>query len=42
MTRTRYATTLEPRLIQPVLDTAFTYGGLPRALRAADLIVREK
>jgi NitT/TauT family transport system substrate-binding protein len=42
MTRTRYATGLDPRLIQPVLDTAFAYGGLPRALRATDMIVREK
>jgi NitT/TauT family transport system substrate-binding protein len=42
MTRTRYATSLDPRLIQPVLDTAFAFGGLPRAMRATDMIVRDK
>jgi NitT/TauT family transport system substrate-binding protein len=40
MTRTRYATGLDPRLIQPVLDTAFAFGGLPRAMRAADMIAK--
>jgi NitT/TauT family transport system substrate-binding protein len=42
MTRTRYATALDPRLIQPVLDTAFAFGGLPRAMRATDMIARDK
>jgi len=41
MTRTRYATSLDPRLIQPVLDTAFAFGGLPRAMRATDMIARD-
>ena len=40
MTRTRYATGLDPRLIQPVLDTAFAFGGLPRAMRATDMIAK--
>lgn len=39
MKRFRYATTLEPRLIQPVLDLALKYGGLPRHLDAAEIIV---
>jgi NitT/TauT family transport system substrate-binding protein len=38
MTRVRYATSLEPRLIQPVLDQAFTYGGLPRHVDAAEML----
>ncbi len=39
MNRARYATALDPRLIQPVLNLAFTYGGLPRRFDAAELIV---
>ena len=40
MNRYRYATSLEPRLIQPVLDLALKYGGLPRHVDAATLIGR--
>jgi NitT/TauT family transport system substrate-binding protein len=40
MNRARYATTLEARLIQPVLDLAFTYGGLPRKFQASELMAR--
>jgi NitT/TauT family transport system substrate-binding protein len=40
MNRARFATSLEPRLIQPVLDLAFTYGGLPRHFDAAEMIAR--
>jgi NitT/TauT family transport system substrate-binding protein len=40
MNRARFATTLEPRLIQPVLDLAFTYGGLTHRFEATDMIVR--
>lgn len=40
MHRSRYATSLDPRFIQPVLDAAFTYGGLPRHFEAAELIAR--
>lgn len=39
MRRSRYATTLERRLIQPVLDAAFTYKGLPRHVEATELTV---
>jgi hypothetical protein len=38
MNRARFATALDPKLIQPVLDLAFTYGGLPRRFAAAELI----
>lgn len=40
MTRVQYATTLEPRLVQPVLDQAFTYGSLPRHFDASEMIAR--
>jgi NitT/TauT family transport system substrate-binding protein len=40
MARARYATTLQPQLIQPVLDMAFTYGGLPRHVDASEMIGR--
>ena len=30
----------QPQLIQPVLDMAFTYGGLPRHVDAAEMIGR--
>ena len=40
MARAKYATTLQPQLIQPVLDMAFTYGGLPRHVDAAKMIGR--
>jgi len=40
MNRFRYATALDPRMIQPVLDLGTTYGGLPRHVDAAELIVR--
>lgn len=38
MSRVSFATTLDPRLIQPVLDTALTYGGLSRRVVASELI----
>lgn len=38
MQRSLFATNLEPRLVQPVLDTAFAYKALDRATSAADLI----
>jgi NitT/TauT family transport system substrate-binding protein len=40
MARAKYATALQPQLIQPVLDMAFTYGGLPRHVDAAEMIGR--
>ena len=40
MTRMNYGTELDPRLIQPVLDLAFTYGGLPRKFQASELLAR--
>ena len=40
MRRSAYATALDARMIQPVLDAAFAYGGLPRHFDAAELIVR--
>jgi NitT/TauT family transport system substrate-binding protein len=40
MARAKYATTLQPQLIQPVLDMAFTYGGLPRHIDATEMIGR--
>jgi NitT/TauT family transport system substrate-binding protein len=40
MARAKYATTLQPQLIQPVLDMAFQYGGLPRHVDAAEMIGR--
>ncbi len=39
MRRVNFATALEPQLIQPVLDTALTYGGLTRHVDASELIV---
>jgi NitT/TauT family transport system substrate-binding protein len=38
MARVSFATSLEPQLIQPVLDTALTYGGLTRHVDASELI----
>lgn len=38
MTRSVFGTTLDPQLIQPVLDTAAASGMLPRPMTAADLI----
>jgi NitT/TauT family transport system substrate-binding protein len=38
MRRVNFATSLEPQLIQPVLDTALTYGGLTRHVDASELI----
>ncbi len=40
MNRTRYATTLDPRLMQPVLDIAVRYQLIEKPVAAADLIVR--
>jgi NitT/TauT family transport system substrate-binding protein len=39
MRRVNFATALEPQWIQPVLDAAFTYGGLTRHVDASELIV---
>ena len=38
MARAKYATALQPQLIQPVLDMAFMYGGLPRHVDAGEMI----
>lgn len=40
MTRASYATSIEPRFMQPILDVAVKYKVLDRPLNAADLIVR--
>jgi NitT/TauT family transport system substrate-binding protein len=40
MTRTPYATSLDPRQIQPLLDVAYRYGQLDKPVDAATLIVR--
>jgi NitT/TauT family transport system substrate-binding protein len=37
MVRVSYATSFQPQLMQPVLDTAHTYGGLPRHVEASEL-----
>jgi hypothetical protein len=42
MRRVGFATSLEPQLIQPVLDTALTYGGLTRHVDAGELIAIPK
>lgn len=39
MARATFATTLDPRMMQPILDIAFKYGQLQKPVRAADLIV---
>jgi len=38
MKRATYATSLDARLMQPVLDAGFQFGALPRRLNAADLV----
>jgi NitT/TauT family transport system substrate-binding protein len=38
MTRARYATTLEPQTLQPVVDIAVTYKAVKKPIAAADLI----
>jgi NitT/TauT family transport system substrate-binding protein len=40
MNRTRYATSLDPKLMQPVLDIAVRYQLIEKPVAAADLIVR--
>lgn len=40
MARTSWATSIDPSLMQPVIDLAVTYGLLPRRVAAADLIMR--
>lgn len=40
MRRASYATSLDPKLIQPVLDAGYTYKALERPSQAADLIAR--
>jgi NitT/TauT family transport system substrate-binding protein len=42
MVRVGYATSFLPQQMQPVLDTAFTYGGLPRHISAGELIMPPK
>ena len=39
MARATFATTLDPRMMQPILDIAFKYGELQKPIRAADLII---
>jgi ABC-type nitrate/sulfonate/bicarbonate transport system substrate-binding protein len=38
MTRTEFATSLDPRTLQPVIDTAARYGVIPKAVPAVTLI----
>ena len=40
MQRTTYATNLDPRLMQPVLDVAVGYKLIERPVAAPDLIVK--
>ena len=40
MNRTRYATSLDPKLMQPVLDVAIKYQLIEKPMNASDLIVR--
>ncbi len=40
MTRALYATALDPRMVQPVLDAATKFKSLDRPFKAAELIVR--
>ena len=40
MRRTRFASTLDAGLVQPVLDAAAQYGGLVRPMKADELIVK--
>jgi NitT/TauT family transport system substrate-binding protein len=42
MRRVSYATSFQPQLIQPVLDTALAYGGLIRHMEASELIAVPK
>jgi ABC-type nitrate/sulfonate/bicarbonate transport system substrate-binding protein len=39
-TRVRFATSVDARQIQPVLDAAYRYHKIDRQLKASDLIVR--
>ena len=38
MTRTEFATSLDPKMLQPVIDTAGKYGVIPKAVAASTLI----
>lgn len=40
MRRARYATDLDPRLLQPVLDAAYTYHALEKPVQAASVIAQ--
>lgn len=40
MRRATYATSLDARMMQPVLDAGFTYGALPRRFDANDLLAK--
>jgi NitT/TauT family transport system substrate-binding protein len=40
MRRTRFATTLDAALVQPILDAAAQFGGLSRPMKAEELIVK--
>jgi ABC-type nitrate/sulfonate/bicarbonate transport system substrate-binding protein len=42
MVRVGYATSFQPQLMQPVLNTAFAYGGLSRHMDAAELLAPPK
>jgi NitT/TauT family transport system substrate-binding protein len=39
MARATFATTLDPRMMQPILDIAYKYGQMQKPVRAADLII---
>lgn len=39
MARATFATTLDPRMMQPILDIAFKYGQMQKPVRATDLII---
>jgi hypothetical protein len=38
MTRTEFATSLDPKMLQPVIDTAGRYGVIPKPMLASSLI----
>lgn len=42
MRRVSYATSFQPQLIQPVLNSALTYGGLTRQVDVSELIIAPK
>jgi hypothetical protein len=40
MTRGSFATSIEPKMMQPVIDLAVKYNMLPKRVEAADLIMK--